>query len=236
MEISQLKTEYQTKNSLVQQRKGSRDTIVNLVQKLESEVTQLNADVISYEKAVWVLQQYADIQQQLVTSKVEEIVTLGLRRVFQDPTLTFRLHYSETKSGTKKKNPEITMSVSHMHNGESVVGDIRNSFGGGLSVVISVLLRVVITSLFSGRVRPILFLDEPLKDLSPSYDSANKIADGYRDRMAEFLRELTDETDMQIIMVSHESSYRDIADVDYRLEGGIGMEPTVTKYTREEDF
>ena len=185
------------------------------------------------EKAVLLLQKYADFQQQEVIKKVQDIVTSGLQFVFENPTLEFKMYYSETKGGTKKKNPEITMDIYYDYGGERVRGDIRNSFGGGLSVVVATLLRIVIVMFLGDRVIPVLLLDEPLRDLSPSYNSGDS-ADGYRTRMAEFLRKLSRESDIQILMVTHESDYGLIADSDYKFIGGIGKSPRVTHSTNED--
>ena len=178
---------------------------------------------------MWLLQQYADFQQKEVIDKIEGIVTAGLQTVFSNKTLEFKLYYSMTKSGTKKKAPEITMAVFYDYAGQQVKGDIKNSFGGGLSVVVATLLRIIIVWLLSTKVRPILFLDETLKDLSPEYPDQDTVSSGYRDRMAEFLHSLTQDTNIQIVMVSHEPNYSERADVDYRFHGSIGKSPKVIK-------
>jgi DNA repair exonuclease SbcCD ATPase subunit len=219
---------------MVAERVGEKRGLEKRIQGLEDEVTELKLDALTTEKAIWLLQQYADFQQKEVIEKIEDLVSSGLQAVFQNVTLQFKLYYSETKSGAKKKAPEITMAVFYDYGGEQVKGDIRNSFGGGLSVVVATLLRVVVVRFLGERVRPILFLDEPLKDLSPEYPDQDSAASGYRDRMADFLKGLTSSTDIQIIMVSHEPNYAEEADVDYRFHGSIGKSPKITKTAKQE--
>ena len=213
----------------VQQRIGEQRSLESRVQGLELEIAELNNDTLTIEKAVWLLQQYADFQQKEVIESIEDTVTKGIRSVFQNDSLEFKLYYSETQSGAKKKAPEITMAVFYDYGGEQVKGDIRNSFGGGLSVVVATLLRIVIVMRMRDKVRPILFLDEPIKDLSPEYPDQDIVASRYRDRMAEFLKILTSETNIQVVMVTHEPNYAEVSDVDYRFFGGIGKSPRVTK-------
>lgn len=220
-------------HNLVQQRIGERRTLERRLQALEDEVNDLAIDALTTEKAVWLLQQYADVQQKEVIEKVEGIVTSGIQLVFQNDSLEFKLYYSETKAGTKKKAPEVTMAVFYDYNGERMKGDIKNSFGGGLSVVVAAILRIVIVMLMREKVRPILFLDEPIKDLSPEYPDQDAIASKYRDRMADFLKGLTDETDVQIVMVTHEPNYAEVSGIDYRFFGGIGKTPRVNKTQKE---
>lgn len=230
--LADVKKTLEDKNNLVQQRVGEKRALENRISELENEVASLADEETTMEKAVWLLQQYADFQQREVIEKVEKIVTSGIRAVFQNESLVFKLYYSETKSGAKKKAPEITMAVFYDYGGEMVKGDIKNSFGGGLSVVVATLLRVVVVMFLKDRVRPILLLDEPLRDLSPSYGSGD-VADTYRSRMAEFLLKLTQETDVQIILVTHEPEYGECADVDYRFHGKIGKTPKVVSRSKD---
>jgi len=223
-----------TKRAAVQQRIGERRGLEKRISDMESEYAELKLDSATTEKAVWVLQQYAEVQQKEIIDKIENVVTSGLQAVFKNETLQFKLYYSETKSGSKKKASEITMAVFYDYAGEQVKGDIRNSFGGGLAVVVATLLRVVIVMLLGKKVRRILVLDEPLKDLSPEYPDQDSSSSGYRDRMAEFLRGLTTETDLQLIIVSHEPNYSEAADIDYRFHGSIGKSPKITKKLRQE--
>jgi len=230
--LDEIKALVDSKNNAVQQRVGEKRALERRMVELDTEVQDLSASILSIEKAVWVLQGYADQQQKEVIEKVESVITSGLQAVFKNDTLEFKLYYSETKSGAKKKAPEITMAVFYECDGEQVKGDIKNSFGGGLSVVVATLLRIVFVMYLSGKVRPILFLDEPLRDLSPSYGAGND-TDGYRSRMAEFLRTLVDDAGIQVCLVSHEPDYSEISDVDYRFYGGIGSVPTVKKKTKD---
>lgn len=216
-------------------RVGERDSHLRRSSELEAELETLDAATLSIEKAVYLLQTYAEEQQKTLTARIEGIVTKGLRAVFQNPTLEFKLRYSETKGGGISKRPEVSMAILHEQNGEVVEGNLKSSFGGGLSVVTALLLKVVVVLHLNPRVRPILILDEPLKDLSPAYgEGQTAVANGYRERMADFLRELTEQTDLQIIMVSHEPEYGRVADIHHRFTGDISTMSKVTT-TKHED-
>ena len=210
---------------------GAFNIIQKQVTEVEGEVQLLSDEVVTNEKAIQLLQKYAESQQNMLSARIEGTVTSGLRAVFQDNNLEFKLTYSETKTGAKKKTPEVRMSVLYTGaTGEPVSGNLQNSFGGGLSVVAAVLLNIIVVLYMEPRVRPILFLDEPLKDLSPAYDGQDSIAAGYRERMGDFLRSLVDNTDLQVILVSHEPEYARVADINHKLLGGIGK---ITKVKTE---
>ncbi len=233
--LQELAQEFDRKANAYQKRVGAKEILETRAKEIREEVEQLDELVVSTEKAIWLLQQYAENQQNLLTARIEGIVTKGLRAVFQNESLEFKLRYSETKKGEKKKTPEISMHITYEHEGETVEGNLKSSFGGGLSVVAATILRVVVILHLGGRVRPVIILDEPLKDLSPAYGSGDDVANGYRERMADFLRSLVDETDLQIIMVSHEPEYGRIADVHHRFSGGVGEISKVrTSYMAEE--
>lgn len=209
------------------ERKGALDSLERQEKELILEVEKLSGDVSSLNKAIFLLQSYSEDQQKILAERIEGVVTAGIRAVFQDPNLVFRMKYSETKKGAVKKTPEVTMSVMYQHNGKEVEGSLRNSFGGGLMVVASTLLNVIVTLQLVPRVRPILIWDEPLRDLSPPYEDQDPVAKGYRERMADFLRTLVSETELQIIMVTHEPDYGRVADFHHRFSGGIGKEAKI---------
>lgn len=221
--LDELERELAAKTQVLNQRIGARDALVARRDALQAEVVHLNSLMATTEKAVYLLQKYSEDQQALLAARVEDIVTAGIRAVFQIPSLEFRMHYSESKTGGVKKTPEVKLSVQYERDGEMVSGSLRNSFGGGLAVVVSTLLNVIVVLHLSPRLAPVLILDEPLSDLSPD--------GGYRERTADFLKTLTEETDIQLILVSHETVVGDAADRHYRFSGGINRDTTVEDRT-----
>lgn len=205
---------------------GSRQALQKQLDEKEREVDLLTIKLKDTETAVMLLQQYAEDQQKVLAERVEAVVTEGIRRVFQDDKLTFKMRYSEGKAGLKKK-PEVTLHVSYDFMGEEVEGSLASSFGGGLAAVISCLLNVTIVLNLAPRVSPILIWDEPLANLSPEYEGQSDAVSGYRDRMATFLRTLVHEAGVQIVMVTHEPNFGLAADIHHRFEGGTGKVPKV---------
>lgn len=232
--LEELDTALTSCEQKLNQKLGAKGVLESKVIELDEQIGSLESEILSVEKAMWLLQQYAENQQNILAERIEGIVSKGLRAVFQDDSLEFKLTYSETKKGDKKKTPEVTMAVLHDYHGQVVEGDLKDSFGGGLSVVAATLLRIVVVLHLGHRVDPVIILDEPLKDLSPNYDGE---IDGYRQRMADFLRTLVDETDLQIIMVSHEPEYGRVADVHHRFTGAAGKDTKVKsiEHTHEEE-
>lgn len=217
--LEQLEQDLAGKIRVLDQKVGARDALITRRGQLEVEVSRLNEAMATTEKAVYLLQKYSEDQQTLLAARVEDIVTAGIRAVFQIPSLEFKMAYSESKGGGVKKTPEVKLSVRFERDGEMVTGSLRNSFGGGLAVVVSVLLNTIVVLHLAPRVAPVLILDEPLSDLSPT--------GGYRERMADFMKTLTEQTPVQLIVVSHEEVVGEAADRHYRFTGGIDRAPKI---------
>jgi hypothetical protein len=223
----------QSKKEQLNRKLGELERVERMISERETEILTFTEEMSCTEKAVHLLQGYAENQQKTLSERIEAVVTAGIRAVFQDHRLTFRMHYSESKSGATKKAPEVTLSVSYDFEGKEVRGDLRNSFGGGLAVVVSCLLNVVIALNLGHRIRPVLLWDEPLSDLSPEYEGQSDKVSGYRNRMADFLKTLTTDTDVQIIMVTHEPNFGKVSNYHHTFSGGIGKIPTVRTKTNE---
>lgn len=226
-----LEEEFNLKQRALQEKVGARNALQAKLREHEAEVVQLTERMTNTEKAVLLIQAQSESQQAMLSARIESIVTAGIRAVFQDEKLTFKLRYSETKKGGVKKQPEVSMSVLYEHDGKQVEGGLKDSFGGGLSVVVGVLLNVVVLLNLQPRVAPVLFLDEPLAALSPNYEGASSRTE-YRERMADFIRTLVNETDLQVILVTHESNYSETADYSHVFHGGIGKPATVKTIER----
>lgn len=175
-------------------------------------------------KAKKLLETYALEQQEELQGAIEGLVTEGLQKVFEE-NLHFKVKYKIVQDV-----PNCVFSVLSFTGEEEVEHDIANSFGGGLAVVCGVLLRIVVLSYLVklGSARPILILDEPLAALSPSYENNEE---SLRERMAQFLRTLSIDFGIQILLVTHEEDYGKYSDAYYIFEGGLGKPTRVTDAT-----
>jgi DNA repair exonuclease SbcCD ATPase subunit len=92
--------------------------------------------------------------------------------------------------------------------GEQLDTPVMDARGGGVAAVIGFLLRLVILLLTEPPVRHVMFLDESFAQLSVEYEPA----------LAEFIKELTERTNMQVVLVTHSTAFDDAADKSYRFE------------------
>ncbi len=170
------------------------------------QIEQAEVDVTLYTKAATVLTSIGEQRQANTQATIERLVTQGLQAIFDDD-LSF--HLIPVVRGNR---PEIDFVVRSHLDGQAVDTPVIDARGGGLAAIIGFLLRLVVLLLSEGKDTT-LFLDETFAHLSADYEQ----------RLAEFLRDLVDQTGVQVVMVTHSEAFLDLADRRYRfvLTGGV---------------
>ncbi len=169
---------------------------------LLTEIAELNQVIDLHEKAAFLLTAVGEERQDRAQRQIELLVTQGLQTIFDD-SLSFHLI-----SGVRNKNPTIDFIVrSTLEDGTTVDTDVMTARGGGLAAVVGFLLRLVILLLSRHRQDTVLFLDETFAHVSAEY----------LPRLIEFLKDLVAKTGVQIVMVTHEESFQEAADIVYHI-------------------
>lgn len=167
--------------------------------KAQEQAQDAEATTIACEEAVAFLNSFADERQEKVQKRIEQLVTHGVQTIFGDD-MTFHV-----TSEQKASRSEVTFSLRSTMGDQVVETPILDSRGGGVAAVVGFLLRLIVTLL--REERPLLVLDETFAQLSAEYEP----------RLAEFLRELVDQTGVQIVMVTHSEAFSEHADRVYRF-------------------
>jgi len=128
---------------------------------------------------------------------IEPIVTSGISSVIDDQSIKFKID-------RLMKNNRLIFKFNIENDGVS--GDPMKSFGGGVVMVASFVLRVVIMSKIGNG--GLLLLDESL----------NALANKYIDNASELMRKLSQETGINILMVTHNDKFIDGSDVSYSCD------------------
>lgn len=167
---------------------------------LKAEIAQLGELVEACEEAIGILNSFADERAEEAQRKIEALVTHGLRAIFS-PDLAFHV-----RSEVKARRTETRFVVSSTYEGQTIETDVMDSRGGGVAAVAGFLLRLIVAMLRSD-VRRTLFLDESFSMVSADYE----------ERLIDFVRQLVDKTDVQIILVTHKAimSWCEAADKAY---------------------
>jgi DNA repair exonuclease SbcCD ATPase subunit len=133
-----------------------------------------------------------------------QLATTGLQHVIHDQKLVFHI----------KQEPKYNrLAMRFVLEKDGVEGDPIQSYGGGAAVIISFVLRIAVMARM--KMANLLILDESMLALSNSYVPA----------AAAFMRQLSEETGVNILMVTHNPEFLNHAHIAYegRLEGtGVG--------------
>lgn len=181
------------------QRVGEARALAAQGQRAQEEAASLEETMVACEEAVAFLNSFADERQDKVQRRIEELVTHGVQTIFGDD-MTFHVISEQKASRT-----EVSFSLRSKMDDQVVETPILEARGGGVAAVIGFLLRLVITLLRDDR--PLLALDETFAQLSADYEP----------RLAEFIRELVDQTGVQIVMITHSEAFSEHADKVYRF-------------------
>lgn len=116
-------------------------------------------------------------------SVVESIVTRGIQSIFVDRSYRFIV-----ENEVKRNVPTTQFLIQD--------GDLKLDLldtGGGISDVVSILLRLAFVFLVRPKVRQFVVFDEPTKHVAIKYQA----------RLGEFLKEICNELDMALVVVTH---------------------------------
>lgn len=175
--------------------------------ELQVEISELGSLVEDLDRVTLLLNSMGEDQQFQTQQKIEELVTRGLRTIFDD-SLSF--HIIQTVKGRAVVVDFVLRTTLDRIVIDTPVLDAR---GGGVAATIGFLLRLVVLLLSKGtRTEHILVLDETFAHVSAEYLPT----------VNEFLREVVDKTGVQIVMVTHQPELTELADKVYRFSVNDG--------------
>ncbi len=212
--VSRIALVRSTVERLNQQLDYESQTIVRLggrIKLLEDEKAQL-------VKAIGLIDHCIQIVSFNGIGKIESIVSDGLRRVFDDPTLTLVV---EKKSGARGNTYSLLVSKD---GGEPY--DPMKSYGGGVVNVASFLLRLILIKRF--KLAKLLVLDEQF----------NNVSTQYLPNVSALLHTMVDHYGYTILAISHQPILASAANKIYQLveESGFPkLEDITTIYQLRQD-
>lgn len=202
-----------TLDEKVQALVGVRDLLTGQVAQLKAERAALDAETVVLTHVNAALDLLIARVMQDSVGNVEQLVTYGLRTVFDDLDLAFKLAVSN-KRGAQWADLVLT------HGG--VEAGITEAFGGGPAVVVAFLLRLLVCRRLG--LAPVILLDEPFAFVSAKY----------RMNVGKLLRELAEAAGVTILLVTHETedlAYLGYASHAYEAVDGGSRGNTFTRVT-----
>lgn len=170
--------------------------------KIQNEVKELDKTVLDLEQAAILLSSISEERQKEAQQKIELLVTQGLQKIFGEE-LSF--HLVSTMRG---KTPVVEFVIRTTLPSKKVIDtSVLDARGGGLAAVVGFLLRLVLLLLSKDKQASLIVLDETFAHVS----------DYYLPKLVEFLREVVDKSNTQIVMVTHEPAFIEAADAAYKF-------------------
>jgi DNA repair exonuclease SbcCD ATPase subunit len=205
-DLQDLETRFRFRRRQLDQEAGVIASLQKRITDLDAEMATLEHQAVVLEQTTALLNSLGEERQAVAQTTIEDLVTQGLQSIF-DPTLSF--HIATTVKG---KTTTVEFFVKTTLASGSIETPVIDARGGGLVAVISFLLRLTVLLLQRGRGDHLLVLDE----------SFAMVSEDYLDNVGSFLKQLVERTGVQIIMVTHQQTLVEYADVVYRfsLEDG----------------
>ena len=142
------------------------------------------------EQAQSIVQIVAQNIQQYAHTQIAKVVSKCLQTVFYDENYGFKIDFVKKRGKTEAKLLLL--------NGEHEIEDPMNEDSGGVVDIASFALRLSCLMLSKPKLRRLLVMDEPFKNISEEY----------RDNVRGMLEELSKDFRIQIIMITHESGFK----------------------------
>jgi DNA repair ATPase RecN len=185
---------------------GRREAARSRLKKTQEEVARLQEEEL-------LLSRVGDLFRHLIDKEVvdnaksaELLLTEGLKTVFDDMNLSAR-----TEVDVQRGKVSVDLyTVQRQANGDTTEAPSVDAYGGSVSVLQSVLLRVVV--ILRRGMRPLLLLDESL----------GAVAEQYVPRVGQFLRLLCERVGMDILAVTHNPVLVEAAHKAYRIRKDNG--------------
>jgi hypothetical protein len=178
-----------------------RDSCAKSVSGMESDVSRLEAESETLSRVSDLFRALMDKEVIDNSKVVERLLTEGLQAVFDDVDLSVR---SEVDVKRGKVSVDL-ITVQKHPDGTVTEGSCTEIYGGSVSTVESVILRIVV--LTRRGLRPLLLLDESLA----------AVAEGYVPRIGTFLSLMSRRMGVDILAVSHNPTLIETSDTSYRI-------------------
>lgn len=177
--------------------KTQMDTTIN-----KSDALRKRSDLL--QRASDVFKEWLDDSLKHNIEAISDLVTTGLRYIIHDQKLTFKI---------KQEMKFNRLSMRFVIEDDGVEGDPMASFGGGAVLISSLILRLAVMSRLG--MGNLLLLDESMPALANKYVPA----------AASFMRQLSEQTGINILMVTHNDEFLDHAHQTYegRKEGVLRL-------------
>lgn len=171
---------------------------IRLRQELESTLQELEDENSVLAKSSQALKKLLEDMAKENLESIDKVITEGLRRVFYDQQdLTFKSELVDSRN-------QLQINFRTLQGAAS--GKAMDSFGASVTVVESLLLRILVV--LKMGLAPVLLLDESLAQVS----------DHYVEPLGRLLSSLCKNLGLTVLLVTHQQGFQESADIVYRAD------------------
>ena len=189
---------------MVHQIKGQRDKLQEDYLKTESSITTIEHTIEVLDGVKLLLKSLSKVSQESIKRFVEPLVTEALDFVFAKD-IAFKVEFTE-------KRNQVEVDFLFMNKDGRAIGDVVESFGGGVLDVVALILRIGIAEVLH-IVGPVFF-DEPTKFVDEEHN----------ERVGSLLNALSRKFSRQVVLITHSQQLASYGDQIYTVtqdSGGI---------------
>ncbi len=183
--LNSLKSRYQKINNDIHVKLGERDTLKQKLESHTARVTEIDQTTDKLIKTSQFLQTLSDVTRQQIIDRISNIVTDALQKI-KDPNLEFKMILS-----TGRNQIDVAFIVKEKDTGHEL--DIIHSSGGTIADLITFPLKVSLLLKWSPQLSRLMLMDEQFKF----------VAAPDREPLAEFIRQISEKLNLQILLVTH---------------------------------
>lgn len=193
---------------------GKRERIKEEIDRYSSDLQKTMDDLDLLEKVNILLQKTSVFAREQAKKQIEGLTTNCLQYIF-DSNIEFQIEIEELYG-----KPNAEFYVITKDNNTIIKTKPQHSRGGGIVDIISIALRIAFLQLHKPEIDGPIILDEPAKHVSEEYIF----------NVADFLKQVSEMFNRQIIMVTHNVHLSSMATTSYRveLEGTISRVDKIT--------
>ncbi len=171
------------------------------IDDLETEIAFLELDKDKKTEAGVILDTLAQDEVERGVSAYISLLEEGLKAIFPEQEVGLSAEISRVR-GKVAVNLKTTFKG---QDGLEIVGDGMDAFGGAVTTIQSLLLRISL--ILKRNLRPVLILDETF----PAVDESRV------EILVEFLKVLCARLDMDILCITHDPTISDNCDIGYKI-------------------
>jgi hypothetical protein len=191
---------------------GYRAAVGTRLKQTEKEIKELEAEEELLDVVAALFRTLIDNEVNEGIEAVEKLQTEGLQAIFEDMDLKVK---SEVTVKRNKVSVDL-VTVQKQPDGVETEAPSTEAFGGSVTTVQSVLLRIIV--ILRQGMRPLLLLDESLV----------AVAENYVPAVGRFLSRLCERMGMDILAITHNAVLVEQAKTAYRIRK-IGNTAQFTK-------